>query len=138
MEIDRGKMRPANIGLVAAVLVIGITQSISADSLGTKLTGDQIRQQLVDHTTYGMVSGRSFAQYVASDGTQRIRMANFSDSGTYRITDDGQWCRMWKVSAGGREDCVAVYKNGDTFYSVTPDGSVRASYTAKPGNPEHL
>lgn len=131
-------MGRTRISVAAMALGLCALQTALASPPGTKLTGDQIRQQLVDHTTYGTISGRAYVQYVAPDGTQKIRMANFADSGTYRITSDGLWCRTWKVSTGGKEDCVAVYKDGDTFYSVTSEGGVRATYTVKPGNPDHL
>ena len=122
----------------ALLLIVTAAPTAIAGPPGTKLSADQIRQQLVDHTTSGKVNGLPYVQYVAPDGTQRIKMQNFSDSGTWRITGDGSLCRTWKASTGGKEECVTVYKQGDTFYSVTPEGAVRASYTAVPGNPDHL
>jgi hypothetical protein len=126
------------VGILVGAIVLSGAQLALGNPPGTKLTADQIRQQLVDHTTYGTISGRAYVQYVAPDGTQKIKMANFTDSGTYRITSDGVWCRTWKISTGGKEDCVTVYKDGDTYYSVTPDGGIRATYTVQPGNPDHL
>jgi hypothetical protein len=136
--IKGGAMR-ASLPVVSGIIVLFASAPVVlADPPGTKLTADQIRQQLVDHTTYGTVNGAPFVQYVSPAGTQKIKVGNFNDAGNWRIMDNGQLCRTWKVSTGGREECVTVYKNGDTYYSVTPEGAVRASYTAKPGNPEQL
>ena len=131
-------MRASTCMAVVLALLFAATPAAFANPPGTKLSADEIRQQLIDHTTYGQVNGLPYVQYVGPDGTQKIKMTNFSDSGTWRITGDGEWCRTWKISTGGKEECVTVYKSGDTYYSVTPQGAVRASYTAKPGNPDRL
>ena len=129
----------ATLSAVSGLMALfAAVPAVLADPPGTRLTGDQIRQQLIDHTISGTVNGAPFEQYASPAGTQKIKVGNFNDAGSWRIAADGQWCRTWKVSTGGREDCVAVYKNGNTYYSVTPQGAVRASYTAKPGNPDNL
>ena len=126
-------MRVATLAVSALTLVFTTAYAAMADPPGTRLTADQIRQQLIDHTTEGLVNGLPFVQYIAPDGTQKIKMTNFSDSGTWRLLEDGQWCRTWKIANGGKEDCAAVYKNGDTFYTVTPTGAVRADLYRKAG-----
>ena len=109
-----------------------------ANPPGVRLTADQIRQELIDHTISGVTDGLQFELYTASDGTQKLRMTNFNDTGTWHIIADGHWCRTWRVALGGKEDCFTVYKSGGTYYSVTADGAVRSVYTARPGNPDHL
>jgi hypothetical protein len=128
-------MRVTTLSMSALTLVLTTAQAPVGAPSGTKLTADQIREQLIDHTTQGLVNGLPFVQYVAPDGTQKIKMTNFSDSGTWRLL---AWCRTWKIANGGKEECATVYKSGDTFYTVTATGVVRASYTAKPGNTDHL
>jgi hypothetical protein len=122
----------------AVILTLVTSQAAMADPPGVRLTADQIRGQLIDYTISGITGGLPFELYSAPDGTQQLRMTNYKDTGTWHIIPDGHWCRTWRVSLGRKEDCTTVYKSGETYYSVTPDGAVRSTYTAKPGNPDHL
>ncbi len=132
------KARAVILAFVTSILAFVTSQVAMADPPGVRLTADQIRQQLIDHTLSGVIGGLPFELYSASDGTQKVKMTKFNDTGTWRIIADGHWCRTWKVAYGGKEDCFTVYKNGETYHSVTPEGAARSSYTAKPGNPDHL
>ena len=125
------------VPVIAVPLIASLAVPALADPPGVRLTADQIRLQLIDHTISGVTGGMQFDLYTAPDGTQKLKMTNFTDAGTWRIIADGRWCRTWRVALGGKEDCFTVYKSGETYYSVT-EGAVRSVYTARPGNPDHL
>jgi hypothetical protein len=133
-----GDMRRGIFVVLVTTSTFVATQAVMADPPGVRLTADQIRQQLIDHTISGVTAGLPFELYSAPDGTQQLKMTNFKDTGTWHIVTDGHWCRTWRVALGGMEDCTTVYQSGETYFSVTPNGAVRSTYTAKQGNPDHL
>ena len=112
----------------------------SASSQPRKLTGAEVRAAYVGNTSY--VSGRfgpkSSAAYASPDGTLRMRSPDISDTGTYRISDEGLYCSKWTKLRGGVETCPVVYQTGeDTFEAHLPNGTT-IKVLVVPGNPESL
>ena len=83
-----------------------------------KLTVDELRAEFaIPHTTYaaGSYGPKTSVSYVA-DGKIRMRSPQINDTGTYRITDDGQYCSKFTTVRGGLETCQTIYQVGDGKY----------------------
>jgi hypothetical protein len=125
--------------LRTSLIVLGLALAACQTApKGDKLSAAQVTQALVGNTAVGRTAaGDDFAVYDGANGTAKIQMVKYNDVGTYRITEDGMWCVKWKAFAG-QESCAVIYRNGDTYQSVLPDGSLVSTYTIVPGNPRNL
>jgi hypothetical protein len=75
--------------------------------------------------------------YLAAGGVLYGTSHDGVDVGTWYITPDGQWCRMWYVWDGRRERCYAVARVGTDQFSLYPHGTWdRWDVTRRPGIPE--
>jgi hypothetical protein len=70
--------------------------------------------------------------YLASDGTALAQLPTGVDEGTWRLTDDGQWCAKWKLFRAGTEYCQRVYPQGEGYKFVNSSSVELLSF--KPGN----
>jgi hypothetical protein len=68
-------------------------------------------------------SGALFDLYFKADGTIDISGNSFSDSGVWRLSDQG-YCATWTRIRAGEERCFTVAKNGLNLQVFNPDGSV--------------
>jgi hypothetical protein len=59
------------------------------------------------------------------DGHVYSRWPEGVDVGTWRITDDGRFCRTWHVSDGGRERCYVVRPTADGWRLDNPERFTR-------------
>jgi hypothetical protein len=92
---------------------------------GPGLSTAAVREAIAGNTGTGTMSGSSitYSMYVAPDGTAQAKLPTGIDQGTWRLTDDGQWCAKWHVFRGGQEYCQRVYKEGE-FYNFVNSNSV--------------
>jgi hypothetical protein len=90
--------------------------------LGPALTSSQIRDELVGNTGTGSRTGTTsrWSMYVGTDGTLVSKSLQPSDSGTWRISDDGKFCMTWKVEFQGEETCQSVHKGGAAVQLASP------------------
>ena len=88
---------------------------LSADDLKSLLTGATLRYEGRDSQTQMKLNANGS---VAGSAQRRIgseRAAFFE--GEWRISDDGQWCGMFRSrGADGAKYCRTVFKLGDTYY----------------------
>jgi len=125
-------------GMVAFLAILGLPLIGQADSVGERLSADQIRAQFVGNTEVGSVEGFDFVRYNAPDGASTVRVGNVVDRGAYRVTSDGRSCTRWHKFNGQAEACYRIYRHGDTFYTIDRAGGIRATFKLIPGNPYHL
>jgi hypothetical protein len=87
---------------------------------GPSLSGAEVRQLVVGNTASGPMSGSiiNYTMYVAPDGSAKARLPAGIDNGSWRITDDGQFCAKWSIFRGGEEYCQRVYKEGEVYKFV--------------------
>ena len=106
----------------------------------TYLTADQIKETIIGNTMAGTAIFRSvgnvpFKMYFEQGtGIYRdravVRQNPSTAFGTYRVTEDGQLCRISKSRAKGAETCWR-FNTSDSGYVLTgPNGSIPVSITA--------
>jgi hypothetical protein len=57
------------------------------------------------------------------DGTLSVNWGQGADTGTYRITPEGEICSRWKTLRAGAEECSRVYSPAADLYVSFPPGS---------------
>jgi len=100
-------------------------------SPGPGLSADQIRAAVAGNTGTGTMSGShiTYSMYLAADGTAQADLPTGIDKGSWRLTDDGQWCAKWKLFRGGAAYCQRVYREGD-YYKFVNSSSVELLHFA--------
>ena len=99
----------SRLALPVFLLLAGAAIPAAAQSPG----GGEIFKSWIGKTLDAETAkGAKIALVFAADGAASISGA-FSDSGKWRLADDG-YCTTWKKSRSGREEC----------YSVVPDGKI--------------
>jgi len=79
------------------------------------LSPQDIKDTWVGKTLTGSSNnGVSFELKLAADGSSNIVFPNLSDTGTWRLSDDG-YCATWKVIRKGAEACFTAvrFRNGE-------------------------
>lgn len=99
----------------AIALAVGavISQAVPAQ---TVLSAEVIRQSFPGNTAE--IVGQQYTTYVywAPDGSQRMQAQLFADTGTWRITAEGDFCGKWNRLRNGAEACFPVIDAGDSVY----------------------
>ncbi|HYF42032.1 MAG TPA: hypothetical protein VEA35_06240 [Ramlibacter sp.] len=111
--------------MASAVLAVGIMVfspwAIAQDEV---LTGDQIKaawsgkKLFIRSTTSGLLDLSLHA-----DGTAAFSVGNFSDTGTWRTTDNG-YCAKWQKLRQGAEACFKVIKRDGKTLTLDEAGKV--------------
>jgi hypothetical protein len=114
-------------------------QPLSASEVGTELPGNTFYSDPLFMVP--LIGGRT-SIFLAPGGIAYATFTAASDTttshevGTWRITPDGQFCIRWNVWGGRREQCSAVYREGETFELDSTDGLGKGVSRRTPGNPE--
>jgi hypothetical protein len=110
----------------------------SSPPAGQKLNAAELAKAESNATALGTDGAGEFAIYTAPDGRFAIKTPYVEDTGTYKVTEDGHVCLKYNVAYGGREYCNTIYRDGQTYRAVGPDGTIVGTYTMTPGNPRNL
>jgi hypothetical protein len=107
------------LGLAACAEPAALGPPIVASS-GPGLSAASIRAVVAGNTGTGTMSGShiTYSMYLAADGTAEAALPTGIDKGSWRLTDDGQWCAKWQLFRGGAEYCQRVYLQGDVYKFV--------------------
>jgi hypothetical protein len=88
-------------------------------------------------------SGGEFAVFMTKEGKRKLRVTStdgrmtYEDEGQLTI-ENGTYCSQWKRMNQGRKVCgIKVFRDGDAFRSVRPDGS-GSLHRFEPGNSRGL
>lgn len=111
--------RLAAIALTASALAL----SSAAQAEERQLSPDEIRSMLIGKK----VDGGHAWMAIYPDGTAKGEFKGKPIALTYRIKDDGQWCRTFK----GVQKCQTITRDGDTirWYDLTGDKSFEGTLT---------
>jgi hypothetical protein len=92
-----------------------------------------VRSVIVGNTGSGPMSGShvNFTMYVDADGTALTDLPTGVEHGSWRLTDDGQFCVRWQNYRAGQEYCQHVYRNGGGYKFA--DSSSEELLTFTPG-----
>jgi hypothetical protein len=104
-------------------------------TLGPALNADQIRSEIVGNTGSGTRTGTTsiWKMYVAADGSLSGKSPLLSDTGTWRISQDGKFCMTWKADFHGQEVCQSVHRGGTNGIQLASPDSVE-DMVFTPGN----
>lgn len=132
---------PLILGVVTGVVLSCVSGTAGAQQYPRQLTGAEVRALMTDSTSYqpGNFGPKTTANYRSPDGRIHVKAPNYEDFGTYRITDDGQFCSTYKKARNGQETCQTIWQVGpDSFEIHLPNGQVIVAGRPVPGNPERL
>lgn len=91
------------------------------------MTAKEIQDAWVGKTVLGTTAnGAPVALKLHSDGTASVTAGKLSDSGTWRLSENG-YCATWKVIRAGTERCFTVRKDGAKLLVMNPDGSLNST-----------
>ncbi|MBL8670217.1 MAG: hypothetical protein JNK11_06160 [Alphaproteobacteria bacterium] len=102
--------RAGRTALVAAGLLAlaACDEALSQDQIMRTLAGNSIEGKTADDETYWV--------YFTDKGDIFMLVENgFTDSGRWRATDDGKYCRTWRQVQAGIEACFGIKKSGRTL-----------------------
>jgi hypothetical protein len=108
-------------------------------TLPARLSNNEIATLVAGNTATGIASsGQPYYLYFARDGRVRFRQGDFSDSGSWRVTNDGMLCTSMTKTNVGVEQCYALYREGTNVSFTRPDGAKVGSFTVLAGDPQNL
>jgi hypothetical protein len=115
------------IGLAAALAGCATTEATMSEKGVKPLDQKALQETFATRPsafTWSNERGLSGTVSYRPDGTLSASWAQGSDSGTYRITPEGQLCTRWKQIRGGAESCDRVYApEPQRYLSFAPDRS---------------
>lgn len=82
---------------------------VGKDLMGTTATGARVRLRL------------------EADGKASVSAGNTTNTGTWRISDNG-YCTTWNTIRSGTERCFSVVRVGAGFKVLNPDGSLSGQF----------
>lgn len=111
---------PALVGAV----VVPFLMASAAFAQDQAMTGEQVKAALVGKKVFGRsTTGGLVDFHMRADGTSDVAVGTMTDTGVWRITDNG-YCTTWKKIRPGQERCFTVVKRGDKTLILNPDGSL--------------
>lgn len=134
-RIEKGNSKKLEMRTDMEVARIGGTlEQLSVESLRSVIPGNTVSGELnaLDNTEY-------YAFYT-DDGevSARIPSADEEDSGTYRITDEGEVCVKWARWLDQKENCGHWYRDGKKIKIFDDGGSLALTAEIRDGDPEKL
>ncbi len=73
----------------------------------------------------GPMAGKTIQMQLKTDGSAEVAGA-ISDSGTWRLSEQG-YCATWKKIRAGQERCLTVVRKGAEIQILNPDGSLNST-----------
>ena len=93
------------------------------------VTPKEIQDTWVTKTLVGTTaSGAPATLKLPPDGTAALATGATSDTGTWRLSEQG-YCTTWKNIRAGQERCFTVRRVGTKMTVFNPDGSVSGQFT---------
>jgi outer membrane murein-binding lipoprotein Lpp len=110
------------------------TSATAAKPAGDKVATPDLPGVVNDRTFRGEYEGKPYAEYYAPDGSMRGKLADEAYTGSWQVVGE-QLCFTYPKE--DQTDCYDVFKNGEAFTWVGPDGKV-VETTFVEGNPDQL
>lgn len=106
------------------IVIAGMSIALVAQAQ-TVLSAEVIKQSFAGNTGEIVGSQNNTFVYWAPDGSQRMQRARGADTGSWRITPEGDFCGKWMQARNGAEACFpvidaggGVYQWGDTRFRI--------------------
>ena len=89
----------------------------------------EIEESWVGRTLSGTnASGIAVTMRMQADGSASVAAGSTSDTGSWRLSDQG-YCTTWKTIRAGQERCFTARRAGTRVTVLNPDGSVSGYFT---------
>lgn len=108
---------------------------------GEVLSGEKVKEILSGNTQEGRYKTKKFYTLAKPDGTLSAKWSNDKNTGTWRISDEGYWCRTWSSWQNGKEGCFELIHKKDNKYEFkkkSGSGSAKIKFKLLEGNPKEL
>jgi hypothetical protein len=115
--------------VVALSLCAVAASAFAQDQL---VSPDEIKAKWVGKKVFARSAAGQLADFVMmADGSASVSVANFSDTGTWRLWEKG-YCARWQKIRAGTEACLTVVRRGGDMFVLNPDGSVNSQILSIP------
>lgn len=119
-----------NLAAVIAAVSLFAAPFGSALAQVVPVSGKEIQDTWVGKELTGTTaSGANVTMRLEPDGKASLTAGRTSDTGTWRIAENG-YCTTWKTIRAGQERCFTVAREGATFKVMNPDGSPSGQFNA--------
>ena len=116
--------RPARV-IPALFLLLGSV----ASAQDQPVTAKEIQETWVGKVLAGTAAnGAAVTMAMQADGSASLTAGSTSDSGTWRVLENG-YCTTWKKIRAGQERCYSASRSGAKVTVLNPDGSVSGYFT---------
>ena len=106
--------------LVASLLAV----AFAVQAQETPVTPAEIKATWIGKKVFARgANGSMLDLHMNVDGSAAVAIGNFSDTGTWKLSDSG-YCATWKRIREGREACFTVVRRGNSVYILNADKSV--------------
>lgn len=127
------------IAAIACLFIITASATIRA---GSPLSSEQITETFSGNTTEVSIRGTKYYTLINADGTIAGKGGGDTDTGTWRVSEEGYWCRTWTKWGSGKEGCFEVtHSKKDKYKFKRKSGtSTQKVYKTKflEGNPKNI
>lgn len=112
--------------LVAVLCLLSASLAIAQEQA---VTAKEIQDEWVGKTLVGATpSGAPVTMAFLANGTVSLTAGSTSDTGTWRVVENG-YCTTWKTIRAGQERCFTARRAGTKITVSNPDGSVSGYFT---------
>ena len=110
----------SGVVLATAVFVFGAS---SANAVEAEISAQELRTAMVGNALSGKsASGIAVIITAEKNGVLKISFGKKTITGTWKIRDDGKWCR----TLSGQVKCQSVKRDGKTLSFYDPNGDLSA------------
>ena len=104
--------------IVVAALSMMWAGAVAAQ-MHERLDAAALHSTLIGNTITG--TGRTgciFYDYYSTDGRATSKCGDYTDTGSWRINEDGQFCLIWSKRAG--TNCIELFRSGTSLGMRNP------------------
>jgi hypothetical protein len=117
--------QPCSLPVATLMLVALATAAAAQDG---PVSGKEIQETWVGKELLGTTAnGAKVVMKLEANGKAALTAGNTSDTGTWRVADQG-YCTTWATIRAGAERCFTVARAGGQFKVFNPDGSLSGSF----------
>lgn len=134
----------ARLSLAFPLALLVVSVNANSQEYGEPMSVEEHFALAAGNTEVGKnPKGEDFAVYMTPDGKRKMRVTDATGRITYQdegqlTIENGVYCSQWRNLNQGRKVCgIKVFRDGDHFRSLRPDGS-GSRHRFEKGNPRGL
>ena len=111
------------------------SSTVTVTTPAPRLSNLELLTLLSGSTASGTASdGNPYYAHFQRSGRVDLHEANYAvETGTWRVTDDGQLCSALSNVNAGIEQCYTIYRSGTGYVYERPDGHPVGGFAIQPG-----